>query len=239
MENVKHFAAAAGGDDSGINATSRAVCTHSDGSEDSVRLQVRLIGRLDGLKAYVRSKIPAYLRGWISAEDVVQDVCISAFATASTFRDHAPDAFDRWLKTITQRRLLDAMKRGERVKRGGGVADIQMGAGACATSDVLNRLAAPGITPSATARLNEQAEVLQSALDGLPEARRQALKMYYVEGLSREKIAGLMRLSDSAVGGLLFHGLRQLRERLRRDFLSRFGRARDDQDGDQNRSDAR
>jgi DNA-directed RNA polymerase specialized sigma24 family protein len=55
---------------------------------------------------------------------------------------------------------------------------------------------------------------MQIALSRLPVDRRRAIQMRYIDGQTPQEIAGKMQKSAAAVKGLLFHGLRELRERL-------------------------
>ena len=55
---------------------------------------------------------------------------------------------------------------------------------------------------------------MQIALSRLPNDRRTAIRMRYLEGRSRPEIARTMDKSEAAVNSLLFHGLRDLRRRL-------------------------
>jgi RNA polymerase sigma factor (sigma-70 family) len=101
------------------------------------------------------------------------------------------------------------------VKRGGGhriVANADVLASSLANLDAL--VASPEKTPSGVAASSEAAHAIRDALDTLPQSMREALWLKYVEGYQRPEIARAMRKSESAVGSLIFHGLKRLRDKL-------------------------
>ena len=167
------------------------------------------------LRQYLAEKIPVRLQGAISAEDLLQEVWLSAFQGLGGFRQDGPDALDRWLTYIAHRKLLNAIKATQRVKRGGRNV-IQQGNGNRVSSmlDLFVRVAAPCRTPSSEAAAAEAADAVQIALASLPEARRRAVWMRHIEGKPCDEIATAMGKSRPAVNSLLFHGLQQLRDRL-------------------------
>jgi RNA polymerase sigma-70 factor (ECF subfamily) len=184
-------------------------------SADDVALQLQLMRRADSLYRYVHSKIPTKFRAAIAVEDVLQEVWIAAHRRFSGFNPARPDALDRWLMGITHHKLIDALKTAGRLKRGGG-ARIVRAAHDRRTSlcDLFARVASPGRTPSRDAAASEAAHAVQIALSRLPEDRRRAIRMRYIEGRSRPEIARQMRKSEAAVNGLIFRGLQDLRAHL-------------------------
>lgn len=167
------------------------------------------------LRQYLAAKIPVRLQGAISAEDLLQEVWLSAFQGLGGFRQDGPDALDRWLTCIAHRKLLKAIKAAQRVKRGGRHVILQ-GNGNRVSSmlDLFVRVAAPGRTPSSEAAVAEAADAVQIALASLPEARRRAVWMRHIEGRPCAEIAEAMGKTKPAVNSLLFHGLQQLRDQL-------------------------
>jgi RNA polymerase sigma factor (sigma-70 family) len=175
-------------------------------------LQAELLARAETLRRYIQGKIPARFRAVIPAEDVLQEVWIAALRSFSRFRPGRPDALDRWLMGITNHKLLDALKAAGRLKRGGG-APLAHGAGNRRTSlaDLFARVASPGKTPSRDVAAHEAAHAVQIALSRLPDDRRRAIQLRYLEERPRSEIAREMGRSAAAVNSLLFNGLRELR----------------------------
>jgi len=185
------------------------------GPIDADTLQVHLVARADGLQRYVAGKIPSAFATVFAAEDILQEVWIPAFRTVSGFRPTGPDALDRWLMSITNRRLADALKTAGRLKRGGAARTLRAGQNRRSSyADLFSYIAAPQKTPSRDASTREASHAIQIALSRLPDNRRRAIQMRYMEGRSRQEIARKMGKSVPAINGLLFHGLRELRERL-------------------------
>ena len=58
---------------------------------------------------------------------------------------------------------------------------------------------------------------LAAALEGLPDAQREAVRLHYWHGWTVAQVAEHLGRSPAAVAGLLKRGLRQLRERMNDD----------------------
>jgi len=160
-------------------------------------------------------KIPTELQPNIDAEDVLQEVWIAAFRHLPGVRMEGKDAVDRWLTCIAQRILLNAIKAAGRTKRGGGHVTLCGDADrASSLAGLFARVASPGRTPSSEAAAAEAVDAVQIALASLPPVRQRAIWMRYIEGQSHQAIAKALNRTEDAVNSLLFHGLRQLQERL-------------------------
>ncbi len=182
---------------------------------DEEQLLRILKARSPRLRHYLAMKTPAELQHLISAEDVLQEVWIAAFRTLSGFRREGKDAVDRWLTAIAQTKMIDAIKTAGRAKRGGRHRVLHQDPDrASSLADLFARVASPCQTPSSEAATAEAVDAVQIALASLPLARRRAIWMRFIEGQSQEAIAVAMSRTRGAVNGLLFHGLRQLQERL-------------------------
>jgi RNA polymerase sigma-70 factor (ECF subfamily) len=181
-----------------------------------LELQQMLLERAEGLRQVVSKKIPARFRSLVAAEDVLQDVWISAFRTFSDFRQGEPAAFDHWLKAIVNRRLADAIRSAGALKRGGDQLlfhDDRTRARSWA--DLFSHVSGHEKTPSREMSSREATNALRIALGRLPEPQRRVVYMRHIEGRSREEIAKTMQKSDAAIGSLLRRGLHDLRQCLR------------------------
>lgn len=182
---------------------------------DDGMLEKLLLARAGRLRGYVEKKIPPKLRSTISPEDVLQEVWIGAFRGISGFRSDGPEAFDRWLATITNRRLLDVMKVALARKRGGrSPFTSERHNRQTSVFDLFARVASPQTSPSRVNATREAVDAVQIALAALPDDRRRAIWMHHIEGCGIAEIAATMEKSRAAVASLLFHGRRQLRDRL-------------------------
>src|SRR5688572_15553327 len=78
------------------------------------------------LAARIEKRIPRRLRTLVTTEDVLQEVFAEAFRTMAGFRPAGPDAFYRWLVTIADHRLVDAVRAHRAAKRGGGRVAVNL-----------------------------------------------------------------------------------------------------------------
>lgn len=182
---------------------------------DEETLEAHLTANAPMLARYIKARIPRELDALIAVDDVLQEIWIAAFRSIGTFRAAGPNALDRWLTTIANRKLLDQLKSAARLKRGGAV-HILHGLQRQRTSylGLLERVCGAGRTPSSDVSLQEASSFIENALRELPQSRQQALTMRYIEGRLPREIAQAMNKSESAVNSLLYNGLRDLRQRL-------------------------
>jgi RNA polymerase sigma factor (sigma-70 family) len=167
--------------------------------------------RLEGeLRAYLENHMPRDATGSLTVEDVLQEVWLTAAKTSAAVRD--PEAVKSWLRRITERKLIDALRYVRRPKHGGGVATLRASDQANASSIALfQRIVAEQRTPSSVDAAREGAEAVKRALDHLPEHYRRAMTLYYIDGLSRDEVARAMSRSAASVNSLLYRGLMMLR----------------------------
>ena len=179
---------------------------------DRESLHRDLLPRVFGLRRYVHRQVPARLRTMISADDVLQEVWLSAYRTVSSFRPDGPGAVDRWLETIANSKLVDAIRWARRQKRGGDrlhIRDVQRRVSSL--SNLFTRIKSPQKTPSSAFTTIENAHAISIALSCLREDRRRAVYLKHIEGRSHKEIASDMEKTEAAVNSLVYHGLRELR----------------------------
>jgi len=179
---------------------------------DEVELHRLLVERADRLRRVVEGKIPPRFRSLVDSDDVLQEIWIGAFRHVAEFRVDQPDAFDRWLMVITQRKLAEALREASTLRRGNVHRVLR---GRCnrqaSFADLFGRLASPQKTPSRVVSTQEAADAVQVALGRLSEPFRRAVYLRHIEGRSRAEIARELQRSEVAVNNLLYHGLRELR----------------------------
>jgi RNA polymerase sigma factor (sigma-70 family) len=179
-------------------------------------LQCLLLAKAGELQRLVEQKIPARFKSRITAEDVLQEVWISAFRSYDDFRPDGPGAFERWLMAIINRRMADAIRSAGARKRGGDRCVFHGGTSAPRSwADLFAKLSANGRTPSGELSAQEASQAIQIALSSLSEGRRQAVCLRLLEGRSREEVAQAMQRRGVEVTRLVRLGLRDLRRRLR------------------------
>lgn len=178
-------------------------------------LQVLLMERAERLHKYVQRRLPADVQGIVAPEDILQEMWLAVFRGIANFRADAPDALDRWLTKIAERKLIDAIRSARTVKRGGGHR-IEHEA-RCRTTSYLAlfaRVVSKQRTPSSEDAAREATHAVQIALCSLPDDCQLAVRMRHIEGRPRAEVAEAMEKSRPAINSLLFHGLRMLRDQL-------------------------
>ena len=138
------------------------------------------------------------------ASDVIQEAFVRAWEQRQELREQNLAGFQGWLIAIVRNLAHDRheyWRRGvrniDREGRDGGLEDV---------------VAAIGPSSSHAARI----ELIWRAMDELPAAQREAVRLQKFEGCSRGEIADRLGRSEESVQGLLKRGKRKLAESLRR-----------------------
>jgi RNA polymerase sigma-70 factor, ECF subfamily len=126
------------------------------------------------------------------AEDLLQDVFVSALRRLDTLRDNA--AFGGWLAAIARNRARDHYRS------------------SVDSAELSEDIAAP------SANGNRALAVL-AAIRRLPEAYRETLILRLVEGMTGDEIASRTGLTPASVRVNLHRGMKQLREFLSKEGL--------------------
>ncbi|MHC4064236.1 MAG: RNA polymerase sigma factor [Planctomycetota bacterium] len=180
---------------------------------DAFALERLLLAYYDRLCRRVARKLPVRLRGTVAAEDILQQTFVEAFQGIGSFRPQGKWAFYRWLVTIADHRLQDAVKAQRAAKRGGGRADADQAAKPAleSTDELIELLAGPHHTPSQSAARHEAVGAVQVALASLKADHRRALELRYFQGLPAAEVAKAMNRTPHAVHNLCHRGLKELR----------------------------
>ncbi|MEI6512651.1 MAG: sigma-70 family RNA polymerase sigma factor [bacterium] len=121
------------------------------------------------------------------AGDVVAEAFLRVFTSIKTFRQDA--SFTTWLFRIVTNVFLDIRKR-ERLRSHeslDAIHDLEEGS-------VTPQIADPLPGPDAAIDRDEREQLLQKAINRLPDYQRAMVLMFHVEGLSYEEIAEAMEL---------------------------------------------
>jgi RNA polymerase sigma-70 factor (ECF subfamily) len=185
---------------------------------DIAALEQLLLGHYDRLAAEIGRKLPAELRGTVTADDVLQEAFIIVFREIAGFQPRGPESFSAWLATIAEHRLLDLIKAQRRAKRGGGrvAVDAYLASPDGSLVALFEQIQGRDGTPSRSAASREALSALRIGLAGLKDEYRQALGLRYLEGLPVAEVAARMQRSEHAIHMLCHRGLEQLRQVLGR-----------------------
>lgn len=134
-----------------------------------------------------------YLGQMEEAEDALQEVWYKVLTAG-----RVPERFRPWLYKIARNHCLNVVRGRARRKD-----DRDLPAGSqieAAMTGHLTRLVKEELRHRVT-----------ELVAGLPEAQREALRLRYVEDLSRAEIAEILEVSESVVKSRLFEGVKKLR----------------------------
>jgi RNA polymerase sigma-70 factor, ECF subfamily len=169
----------------------------------------------DYLLLLVRLQLGSRLRAKLDASDVVQQAILQAHERRHQFRGRTEGEWLAWLRTILANALGAALRRFEAQARDLGrerslEADLERSA-----SRLEHLLVADQTSPSERVVRGEELLRLTAALAQLPEDQKRVVELHYLKGLPVAEVAAEIGRTRPAAVGLLFRGLKRLRELLR------------------------
>ena len=162
----------------------------------------------------VRLEMGPLLRAKVDASDVVQQAILHAHERRDQFRGATEGEWQAWLRAILANALAamvrryDAQARDPRRERSL-EAELER-----SSSRLEGLLAADLTSPSERAVRGEELLRLAHALTELPDDQRRVVELHYLKGLAVADVAEQIGRTRPAVVGLLFRGLKRLRELL-------------------------
>ena len=169
----------------------------------------------DYLRLLARVQLAQRLRAKLDPSDVAQQAILHAHAGRAQFRGRTEAEWLSWLRTILANvlaaaaRRFDSQAREVRLERSL-EAELEL-----SSSRLECLLAADQTSPSEQAVRCEELLRLARALARLPEDHRVVVELHHLKGLPVAEVARQMGRTRPAVVGLLYRGLKQLREMLR------------------------
>jgi RNA polymerase sigma-70 factor (ECF subfamily) len=146
---------------------------------------------------------------------VVQQTLLKAHEKRDQFRGRNEAERIGWLRQILANNLAEASRRFAAGARDVG-RERSLEAGLGESSARLEAcLLADQSSPSQRVMRHEQLLHLADALAELPEDQRRAVELHHLKGYSVAEVGQHMDKSKAAVVGLLFRGLKALRQRLK------------------------
>jgi RNA polymerase sigma-70 factor (ECF subfamily) len=163
------------------------------------------------LMLLARSQLGLRFRRVLDDSDIVQQSLLEAHNNRSGFRGTSSAECFAWLRKILTNTILDHVRRYTREKRN---VELEVsleqtirGSALRAEQWLMDRHSSPG----ERAERNEQLRQLAVALMKLPEAQREAIELFHLQGCELKDVARRMNRTGPAVAGLIHRGLRQLR----------------------------
>ena len=150
-----------------------------------------------------------YVQNIEDAEEITQDVFLKVYHSLSDFKENS--SIKTWLYRITINQSLDCIKSKNSKKRffifgKKSQNDFEL-------SNISN-FEHPGIL----LEKQEDAKVLFSVINTLPENQKTAFILSKVDGLSNPEVSEIMGMSISAIESLLFRAKKELKEKLSNKF---------------------
>jgi RNA polymerase sigma-70 factor, ECF subfamily len=173
---------------------------------------------LEKYRAYldflVRHRLDDRFQGKVDASGVVQQTLWEAHQGLKDFRGTSDAEVAAWLRRILVRNLTDEVRKLAAGKRDLARERSIEEAVEQSSTNLAAWLAHEQASPSQQAVRHEQILELAAALARLPDDQRTAVELHHLEGYSLAEVGRQMQRSKEAVAGLLFRGLKRLRELL-------------------------
>jgi RNA polymerase sigma-70 factor (ECF subfamily) len=173
---------------------------------------------LERYRAYLgliaRLQVEPRLRGRVDLSGVVQQTLFEAHQVLREGDGHTPEERLAWLRKCLAHNLSDELRKMHaemRDVRRERSLEAALGTSSARLGDWA---AAADSSPSEHVIRDERAVQLAAALEGLPEAQREALVLQHWHGWRVAEIAAHLGRTRTAVAGLLKRGLAKLREEL-------------------------
>jgi RNA polymerase sigma-70 factor, ECF subfamily len=168
----------------------------------------------DYLRLLARLQLGPRLRAKLDASDVVQQAILQAHEGRAQFRGSTEAEWLAWLRAILANVLAAAARRFDTRAREVGrerslEAELEL-----SSSRMECLLASDQTSPSQRAVRCEELLRLARALAGLPEDQRRVVELHHLKGLQVADVARQLGRTRPAVVGLLYRGLKRLRELL-------------------------
>lgn len=173
-------------------------------SDDLVKLLARAANRESDAFAALYHSTSAKLFGIIlrilrqqeAAEEILQDVYLKIWERASDF-DRSKASPITWMATIARNRALDEVRK--RKIPAASDADI-------------SEVADPQKQPSERLEISQELRLLEACLDGLDKQKTIAIKLAYLDGMSRQELAEYLDQPVGTIKSWLHRGLKQLKD---------------------------
>lgn len=148
------------------------------------------------------------LQAKLGASDLVQHTLAEMSNHLNQFRGSTREEFLAWLRRVLSNDLHDARRRFKHSQS----RDVSRERGLDNAAGEPRPLIDPWATPSSQAILDEQAEMLQAALDKLPETHRQVIQLRNWLQLSFPEIGEQMGLSSDAARKTWYRAVLKLQD---------------------------
>jgi RNA polymerase sigma factor (sigma-70 family) len=162
----------------------------------------------------VYNTLISYTKNEEDAEELLQDIFITVFNTANKFRFDS--SVSTWIYRVTVNKALDFLRKKNSAKRLGIFTSLYRKG----TSEIINE-PIDFIHPGVKMENSENAKLLFSVIDQLPENQRTAFILTQIEDLSQKEVAEIMNTTRKSVESLLQRAKQNLRKALEKYYPER------------------
>jgi len=169
------------------------------------------------LRLLTRLQLNPRLRSKLDESDVVQQAILEAHRCRDQFRGTTEPELLAWLRQILAHSLA---RVGRHFSAGNRNVQRERSLDAAlelSSSRLQCLLVADQTSPSGQAARGDELLLLARAVNQLGDDQRRVIELHHLQGLPVTKVAELMGRTRPAVAGLLFRGLKKLRELMAED----------------------
>jgi RNA polymerase sigma factor (sigma-70 family) len=146
------------------------------------------------------------LQNEVDAEDIAQDVFVQVYHSIEGFKQQS--LLSTWLYRITVTKCLDALRKKKGKKRFGILTSFFQ------SNDAIENENQDFNHPGVLLESKEDAKLLFSLINQLPESQKIVFVLNKVEGLSYQEIAAIQNTTTSAVDSLLQRAKQNLKKKI-------------------------
>lgn len=221
LARSRQISAAAGSTTSGDTQISEFAATNAETTEpllaqaiagDTVALERLLVPYQSRLLSRFRRRMPVSLARVLAAEDLLQESFFEIVRSIRSFVPSGSHAFERWLITIADNRLIDAIRTWAAAKRGGGWRLATTDPYQSQTASLYELVCVDSRTPSRVVAATEMEEAIVQAIERLKDDYRDAVRLRFLENLEIAEVARRLGRSVWSAHKLCARGLHQLEQ---------------------------
>jgi RNA polymerase sigma-70 factor (ECF subfamily) len=169
----------------------------------------------DYLRVLAAVGLDPRLRGKLDASDVVQQTLLEAHRDWHQFRGRSVGERYAWLRQVLARNLQNALRDYTRGKRDVNREVVPDPAVEASSVRLESWVRSGQTTPGTLAQREEEAARVAVAVAALPDRQREVVLLRHWHGLAVAEIAAQMETTTEAVAGLLYRGMKALKEVLK------------------------
>lgn len=156
---------------------------------------------------------PRY-RARLESSDLVQQTLMEAHQKLDQFRGRSEAEMAKWLSQMLSNNIADAVRALRRQKRDIARERSLENGTASSIRGAADWIPSEQTTPSLCVQKSEQLIQLSEAISRLPAAQQEVIALHHLQGRSLAEVSAHVQRSPSAVAGLLYRGLKSLRQML-------------------------